>query len=222
MTAPSPLPTAQQTIDSFIAREGLAFLDRYAHAHALASGVVLAETDYADLYVAVVEHYRDTAAPASADQPTDLPAPWEQRMSTTKNKLYYYNPETRVSQWERPVGDAQTPRDGEIRASHLLVKHRDSRRPSSWRNEAITLTYDEALAQIETHRARIVAGETDLPTLARTESDCSSARTGGDLGFFSRGKMQKPFEDAAFALQVGELSGPVSTDSGVHLILRTA
>lgn len=34
--------------------------------------------------------------------------------------------------------------------------------------------------------------------------------------------MQKPFEDAAFALQVGELSKPVWTDSGVHLILRTA
>lgn len=36
------------------------------------------------------------------------------------------------------------------------------------------------------------------------------------------GQMQKPFEDATFALKVGEMSGPVFSDSGVHLILRTA
>eukprot|EP00970_Alexandrium_tamarense_P002610 scaffold367_cov202-Alexandrium_tamarense.AAC.22 len=43
-----------------------------------------------------------------------------------------------------------------------------------------------------------------------------------DLGFFGRGMMQKPFEDASFALQVGEMSGIVSTDSGLHLIYRIA
>lgn len=52
--------------------------------------------------------------------------------------------------------------------------------------------------------------------------DCSSARSGGDLGSFSRGQMQRPFEDAAFGLSVGEMSDIVETDSGVHLILRTA
>lgn len=53
-------------------------------------------------------------------------------------------------------------------------------------------------------------------------SDCSSAKRGGDLGLFGRGAMQKPFEDAAFALKVGELSQIVDTDSGVHIIMRTA
>ena len=43
-----------------------------------------------------------------------------------------------------------------------------------------------------------------------------------DRGLFARGAMQKPFEDAAFALAVGELSPLVFTDSGVHVILRTA
>jgi NIMA-interacting peptidyl-prolyl cis-trans isomerase 1 len=52
-------------------------------------------------------------------------------------------------------------------------------------------------------------------------SDCSSAENGGDLGFFRKGQMQKPFEEATFALQINEMSGPVDTGSGVHVILRT-
>ncbi len=52
-------------------------------------------------------------------------------------------------------------------------------------------------------------------------SDCSSAKRGGDLGPFGRGKMQKAFEKASFALKVGELSSVVDTKSGVHIIYRT-
>jgi NIMA-interacting peptidyl-prolyl cis-trans isomerase 1 len=53
-------------------------------------------------------------------------------------------------------------------------------------------------------------------------SDCSSARKKGDLGSFGRGKMQKPFEDAAYGLGVGEMTPSiVESDSGVHLIIRT-
>lgn len=48
-----------------------------------------------------------------------------------------------------------------------------------------------------------------------------SARQGGDLGYFGRGQMQAPFEEASFALAVGEMSDIVDTDSGVHIILRT-
>jgi NIMA-interacting peptidyl-prolyl cis-trans isomerase 1 len=57
-------------------------------------------------------------------------------------------------------------------------------------------------------------------TIASTESDCGSAQKGGDLGMFGRGQMQKPFEDATFALPVGGLSDIVDTDSGIHIILR--
>ena len=56
--------------------------------------------------------------------------------------------------------------------------------------------------------------------LARTESDCTSAKRGGDLGFFGRRKMQPPVEDASFALEIGQLSNIIESSSGVHLILR--
>lgn len=42
-----------------------------------------------------------------------------------------------------------------------------------------------------------------------------------DAGPFGRGQMQKPFEEATFALKIGEISDIVDTDSGVHIILRT-
>ncbi len=56
--------------------------------------------------------------------------------------------------------------------------------------------------------------------IARVESDCGSAEKGGDLGLFGRGQMQRPFEEASFALAVGGLSDIVDTDSGIHVIMR--
>jgi NIMA-interacting peptidyl-prolyl cis-trans isomerase 1 len=50
---------------------------------------------------------------------------------------------------------------------------------------------------LEGHIDRIKSKEVSFEDLAETESDCGSAKKGGDLGFFGRGSMQKPFEDAA-------------------------
>lgn len=113
-----------------------------------------------------------------------------------------------------------------VRCLHLLKKHTGSRRPSSWRQKHITRTVEEATYELKELRKSIAAKATpaerqaEFERLARKESDCSSAAEGGSLGKFGRGKMQKPFEDASFALQVQELSGIVSTHSGMHLILR--
>lgn len=71
------------------------------------------------------------------------------------------------------------------------------------------------------YQHQITSGEKKFEDIASQFSDCSSAKRGGDLGPFGRGQMQRPFEDASFGLKVGELSDPVWTDSGVHIILRT-
>ncbi|KAJ0412747.1 hypothetical protein ATCC90586_002377 [Pythium insidiosum] len=110
----------------------------------------------------------------------------------------------------------------EVRASHLLIKHSGSRRPASRLSNNITRSKEEAIAQLLELRNLIVSGQARFDELATKYSDCNSGTRGGDLGPFGRGMMQKPFEDAAFGLQVGELSGVVDTDSGVHIILRTA
>lgn len=58
--------------------------------------------------------------------------------------------------------------------------------------------------------------------LAKSFSKCPSSRNGGDLGEFGKGKMVKSFEDAAFALEINQVSPPVRTQFGYHLIQRYA
>lgn len=62
----------------------------------------------------------------------------------------------------------------------------------------------------------------DFAVLAKQHSRCPSGQNGGNLGAFGRGMMVREFEEAAFGLPVGGLSGPVQTQFGYHLIKRTA
>ena len=110
----------------------------------------------------------------------------------------------------------------QVRASHILVKHVQSRNPSSWREKTITRSVEDAIQRIKYLRDVVLRGDAPFEVVASHESDCRSARDGGDLGSFERGKMMKPFSDAAFALKVGEISDIVATDSGLHVIKRTA
>ncbi|GME74535.1 unnamed protein product [Ambrosiozyma monospora] len=152
-------------------------------------------------------------------------------MSKTHNQEYYYNKKTNESQWSPPDGTDSTKlqeylklnlhKPTKVRASHLLVKHNGSRRPASWKEENITRSKEEAIEILKSYQAKILSGEATLGELALDNSDCGSHEKNGDLGFFARGAMQPSFEKAAFALQVGEISDIVESDSGVHLIERT-
>lgn len=154
-----------------------------------------------------------------------IPEGWIKKTSRTNGQIYYHNPATGQSQWEMPEGSGAirpSQKDkSKVRASHLLVKHEGSRRPSSWREESITRTKEEAIELLKKYIDIISAGESTFEELASKYSDCSSAKRGGDLGYFERNQMQKPFEDAAFNLEIGEMSSIVETDSGVHIIKRT-
>lgn len=86
-----------------------------------------------------------------------------------------------------------------VRASHILVKDR---------NEAVQIKKD-------------IDNGGSFEEYAQKYSLCPSGQRGGDLGYFRRGQMVKPFEDEAFELPVGEVSDPVPTEFGWHLIKVT-
>lgn len=86
-----------------------------------------------------------------------------------------------------------------IVASHILVDHQH---------------------QVEDLQKKLNEG-VSFEQLAQDFSNCPSGKQGGSLGEFGKGMMVKPFEDAAFGLEVGAVSGPVQTQFGYHLIKRT-
>ena len=84
-------------------------------------------------------------------------------------------------------GSSSSGAPSQVRASHLLVKHAGSRRPSSWKEPTVTRSQEEAAAMVQQFRDQLAASP-DLPAafaaLATRESHCGSARSGGDLDWF--------------------------------------
>lgn len=88
-----------------------------------------------------------------------------------------------------------------IKCSHILVEKQS-----------------QALAVLE----RLKKGEKFADLAKEISIDSGSGKRGGDLGYFGRGKMVKQFEAAAFKLSIGQISEPVKTEFGYHIIKRSA
>jgi peptidyl-prolyl cis-trans isomerase C len=99
-------------------------------------------------------------------------------------------------------------RPEQIQAKHILIKVS----PKADKSEKAA-----ARKKIEEIQAKLKKGE-DFGALAKEFSEGPSSAKGGDLGWFERGRMVKPFEEAAFALKPGEVSNVVETPFGYHLI----
>ena len=96
----------------------------------------------------------------------------------------------------------------QIKGSHILIK---------FDIQADKSTKDQANKKIKKIQKKLEAGE-DFTSLAKEFSEGPSNIKGGDIGYFNRGQMVKPFEDAAFKLKPGEVSDIVETRFGYHLI----
>jgi len=104
----------------------------------------------------------------------------------------------------------------EAKARHILIRFKGSPVPAKAGQK--DLTDDEALAKAKDLREKIVKGA-DFAALAKAESDdAGSGANGGDLGSFGHGRMVKEFDQAAFSLPIGEVSEPVKSQFGYHII----
>ncbi len=118
-------------------------------------------------------------------------------VSEKESKAYYDN---NLESFKKPE---------QVRASHILIK------VDPGADEAKKA---EARTKIESVQAKLKKGE-DFGALAKEYSEGPSGPKGGDLGFFGRGQMVKPFEEAAFSMKPGQVSGMVETRFGYHLIM---
>ena len=111
-----------------------------------------------------------------------------------------------VAEYYAQQRDSLTQQPEQRKARHILIRVGNSEQEKAAREK------------LQTIQDKLAAGE-DFAELAKSYSeDIGSAKQGGDLGYFGRGVMDKAFEDAVFALKKGEVSEPVRSRFGYHLI----
>jgi peptidyl-prolyl cis-trans isomerase C len=123
---------------------------------------------------------------------------WEGHVTVTEEDAqeYYRNNKKQFSTPER------------VHAKHILIKVDQGAADEEKTN---------AKQRLDAIREEIKNGA-DFSEMAKNHSDCPSAKNGGDLGYFAKGQMVKPFEEAAFAAEPGTMTDVVETQFGYHLI----
>ncbi|KAM0671649.1 Peptidyl-prolyl cis-trans isomerase NIMA-interacting protein 1 [Ordospora colligata] len=136
---------------------------------------------------------------------------WLKLVNKDTNAIYFYNTVTQERSELRPT-------DG-FRLYHILIKHRNSRKP-------VDTSVEDALLQINKIHQELKCRINDpsfreaFKEYAFKYSQCSSAKRGGDLGIVCGNEMMPEFEKPAFSLKRGEMIGPIPTPSGFHIIYR--
>lgn len=179
---------------------------------------------YAERYIAQIRSKYDSEAAFQQDL---------KAMRTTQRDLLNYLISQITEQsltellTEKYISSRVNVSNSEISNFYEASKDSLAQKPVSWDLRMImreVQVSDEAEKQIiktmQGLQKRVAEGA-DFEALAREYSDCPSSKQGGDLGFFKRGMMVKPFEDAAYKLEIGEISGLVKTDYGYHIIKVT-
>jgi parvulin-like peptidyl-prolyl isomerase len=103
-------------------------------------------------------------------------------------------------------------RPEQVEARHILIRVEPEAPEEAW---------EEARQRAQAVHAEVTAPGADFAEIARTRSEGPSAPQGGDLGTFPRGRMVPEFEEVAFGLQAGQISKPVRTQFGWHIIQVT-
>ena len=171
-----------------------------------------------ELSVFTADQFRKTIQPTDAEISKQFSADPEKYRMPEKRRVKYLSldgnslkarmtatPAEVAQAYEQNKAMFSTPE--QIRASHILLK-------TDGKNNAAVRK------QMEPILAKVKAGG-DFAALAKQYSEDGSKDAGGDLDYFGRGKMVKPFEDAAWALEVGQTSGIVESDFGLHIIKLT-
>ena len=162
-----------------------------------------------------------------------LPPGWIIYQPNTNSRFFYRNEKEKTDVWIRP-----SPPPGYegrwpliIRASHILVKSIESRPPApgmapisknvNSAGKRIERSKNKAYAKIKKIRDDIISKAKTFKELAFYQSDCSSSRNYGDLGWFDPTTFAPEFVKVVMNLKYGELSEPFTTDSGWHIAMRT-
>lgn len=177
----------------------------------------------AEIKLAAVRLKPGTFAAEAPETEADLKAHYEKNKDQFKT-----GPQRRVSWWHLPfsaVAEGIELSDGDLRSHYAKTRAKYERKESVSVNQILLKMppnpkkelVDASRRQLEGLRERVIKGE-KFTELAKAHSQGPAANRGGDLGVFGRGQMLPELEQVAYALKKGEVSKPVKTSFGMHLL----